>query len=159
MPGNFIVPTMPSPALEGGIEVLPCPFCQSLNVEMMAYPDIGSLGKKALIHCKDCDGSGPTVLIDDNTLKSKNAVAEAWNKGSLGAAGWSIEEIEHLRDEVVSLRQQLAEAAENFKIAMEALTAPEPVDGIIVSLHRYIESLEEKIAELREPREPMETDL
>ena len=32
-------------------------------------------------------------------------------------------------------------------------------DGIIVSLHRYIESLEEKIAELREPREPMETDL
>ncbi|HMX41270.1 MAG TPA: hypothetical protein PKD78_13115, partial [Saprospiraceae bacterium] len=94
---------------------------------MMAYPDIGSLGKKALIHCKDCDGSGPTVLIDDNSLKSKNAVAEAWNKGSLGAAGWSIEEIEHLRDEVVSLRQQLAEAAENFKIAMEALTAPEPV--------------------------------
>ena len=136
MPGSFsIINTPYVPTVSQDDEVIldrevilePCPFCQSLNVEMMVYPDTRSLGRKALIHCKDCDGSGPVVLIYDTSLKSKNAVVEAWNKSAQGAAGWSIEEIEHLRDEVVSLRQQLAEAAENFKIAMEALTAPEPV--------------------------------
>lgn len=120
MPGNFSFVTQ-APRLdpEDGLEVLPCPFCGSTNLEMMAYPDGVANGRKALLHCKTCNGSGPTELVTDFDLEAKNRIAAAWNKASERRV--EEHELEYLRGEVASLRQQLAEAAENFKVAMEAL--------------------------------------
>lgn len=113
----------PSVNAEGGVEVLPCTFCLSTNLEMMSYPATDMFGHKALIHCKDCNGSGPTVSVTDLNLQQKDAVVEAWNKASRESERSA--EIDYLRAEVSSLRQQLATAAQDFKEAMEILMGPE----------------------------------